>query len=139
MAHHFTQPTPGTDTNNRRSQPFTDHKAVAIVRKLVGSHTQVQKGVPPDTPRLPQMGKVFFPSQAQMALHVGKNSRLTLPVDPLHVIVHFRCQLRAAPCAARFEHFPPIAGLHTLAKSMDAQTAALLGLVSTLWHLDLFF
>jgi hypothetical protein len=63
---------------------------------------------------------------------------MRFPVNALDVIVHFRSQLDAAPCAAGLEHFPPVTSLHPLAESMYAQTTALFGLISTLWHFDLF-
>lgn len=64
MAHHFTQPPPHPNPNNRRSQPFTRHKTIPVVVKLVGNHTHDQKRMPPDTPRPAQMNKILIPSQA---------------------------------------------------------------------------
>jgi len=75
-----------------------------------------------------------------MALHVAEPpGPLDLPVDPLDVIIHLRCQHSATFGATSFKHPSSVFGAHAVTETMHADTAALLGLVCALWHTETSF
>jgi 2,4-dienoyl-CoA reductase-like NADH-dependent reductase (Old Yellow Enzyme family) len=86
------------------------------------------------------MVKVFFPAESQMALHVAETPRpLDLPIDLLDVIVHLRRQHATTFGTPGLKHPTAIPGVHTVAKTVHANTATSLGLVCALWHTETSF
>jgi hypothetical protein len=111
------------------------------MRQVIGRYAQNEEWVPPNSPGGPQPVKIFLAMESQMTLHNRDHHRslIALPVNLLDVVVHLGRQDLTAPGAARFEHPPPILGLHTLAETMDAHAAAFLRLIGTFWHVRNLF
>jgi len=70
-----------------------------------------------------------------MAQCSSSYQHLAFPVDFLDVIAHLHGQGFASFGPASLQDPATVLGLHTLAKTMYANTTAFLGLVCAFWHL----
>jgi 3-phosphoglycerate kinase len=57
---------------------------------------------------------------------------MCLPANPLDVVIHLHRQFITSAAAAAAQNFTPVGGGHAFAEAVNANTAANLGLVSTL-------